>query len=357
MTRQNRRIIFLIFLLIFIILVPMVIFYSEGYSFDWEKRTIVVSGGMYLKSYPPKADIFVNNKLSGKTNKFVRRLVPKVYEVKISKEEYHPWLKTITVEPGLVTKLDNIFLVPLNPKILLVASESQEYKSFVEKPYSLDNLTEIIKKKSKYVIFKIENINVDKSGKKIYFLSNNNLYSIIWDENNPENSTLSGVLVPNVLNYTIYKDGIIYLDYFTGKIFELDVSSLKSAEVFDRVFPSFNQGKWALSDDNKKLLCQKDKSVEILWLADENDGSVMRKKGDVEQIDLGQTIVDVLWYPKTDQHLIIASEDSILFTELDNQLPRNTVKFINTEKPEIKYDADNKILYFFSQERLYQTEL
>ena len=83
----------------------------------------------------------------------------------------------------------------------------------------------------------------------------------------------------------------------------------------------------------------------------------MRKKGDVEQIDLGQTIVDVLWYPKTDQHLIIASEDSILFTELDNQLPRNTVKFINTEKPEIKYDADNKILYFFSQERLYQTEL
>ena len=134
-------------------------------------------------------------------------------------------------------------------------------------------------------------------------------------------------------------------------------TGLKSAEVFDRVFPSFNQGKWILSDDNKKLLCQKDKSVEILWLADDNDGSLMRKKGDTEQIDLGQKIVDVLWYPETSQHLIVASEDSILFTELDNQLPRNTVKFINSEKPEIKYDADNKILYFFSQERLYRTEL
>jgi len=322
-----------------------------------EKRTLIASGGIYLKSSPTKANILINNKPSGKTNKFVRRLVPKIYDVKVEKEEYHPWLKTIAVEPGLVTKLDNIFLVPLNPKILLVASESQEYKSFFEKSYTLDKLIETIKKKSKYTIFKIENINVDKSNRKIYFLSNNNLYSINWNENIPDNSILSEVLVPNVLNYAIYRDGIIYLDYFTGKIFELDVSSLKSAEVFDRVFPSFNQGKWVLSDDNKKLLCQKDKSVEALWLTDENDVSVMRKKGDTEQIDLGQTITDAVWYPKTNQHLIIATEDSIFFTESDNQLPRNTIKFINTEKPQIKYDADNRILYFLSQERLYQTEL
>jgi len=335
----------------------MVIFYSEGYSFDWEKRTIVVSGGMYLKSYPLKADIFVNNKLSGKTNKFVRRLIPKVYDIKISKEEYHSWEKRITVEPGLVTRLDDIFLIPLNPKILLLASESREYKSFFEKPYSLDKLTEIIKKKSKYIIFKIENINIDKSGKKIYFLSNNNLYSIIWDENNPENSILSEILVPNVLNYVIYKDGIIYLDYFSGKIFELDVSSLQSAEFFNQVFPSFNQGKWILSDDNKKLLCQKEKSVEILWLTNEGENTLVRKRADIEKIDLEQTINGIIWYPRTDQHLIIATEESILVTELDGRQPRNTVKFINTEKPEIKYDADNRILYFFSQDRLYQTEL
>jgi hypothetical protein len=335
----------------------MVIFYSEGYSLDWGKKTIVVSGGIYLKSQPPKADIFVNNKLSGKTNKFVRRLIPEVYEVKISKEEYHSWEKRITVEPGLVTRLDNIFLIPLNPKILLLASESQEYKSFFEKPYSLDNLTEIIKKKSKYIIFKIENINIDKSGKKIYFLSNNNLYSIIWDENNPENSTLSEILVPNVLNYVIYGDGIIYLDYFTGEILELDVSSLQPAEIFDQVFPSFNQGKWILSNDNKKLLCQKDKSVEILWLASEGENPLARKKADIEKIDLEQQINDVVFYPGTDQHLIIATEESILITELDNRPPRNTVKFINTEKPEIKYDADNRILYFLSQDRLYKTEL
>ncbi|MFZ5559752.1 MAG: PEGA domain-containing protein [Patescibacteria group bacterium] len=357
MSRQTRRIIFLIFVLIFIIIVPAIILYAEGYSFDLEKRTIVSSGGIYLKSYPPKADIYINNKPEGKTSKFVRRLIPKVYNVKIIKEEYHPWEKNISVKSGLVTRIDNIFLVPFNPKILLVATESDSYSSFFKSPYSLDKLTEIIKKKSKYTIFKIENINIDKSGKKIYFLSNNNLYSVTWDENNPENSTLSQILVPNVLNYAIYKNGIIYLDYFTGKIFELDVSSLKSAEFFDQVFPSFNQGKWILSDDNKKLLCQKDKSVEILWLGDEVDVLATHKKGDIEKIDFGQIISEVIWYPKTDQNLIISTRDSILVTELNNQPPRNTIKFITTETPQIKYDADNRILYFFSQKRLYQTEL
>jgi len=357
MSRQTRRIIFLIFVLIFIILVPAIILYAEGYSFDFEKRMIVASGGIYLKSYPSKAEIFVNNKPNGKTNKFVRHLIPKVYDIKIVKEEYHSWQKNISVKSGLVTRIDNIFLVPFNPKILLVTTESEPYSSFFEKPYSLDKLTEIIKKKSKYTIFKIDNINIDKSGKKIYFLSNNNLYSINWDENNPENSTLSEILVPNVLNYAIYRNGVIYLDYFTGKIYELDVSSLKSAEFFDQVFPSFNQGKWIISDDDKKLLCQKDKSVEVLWLADESDISVARKKGDIEKIDFGQTINEVIWYPKTDEHLIIATKDSILVTELDNQPPRNTIKFITTENPQIKYDSDNKTLYFLSQERLYQTEL
>lgn len=356
MTRRTRRIFFLFFLLIFIILVPIIILYAEGYSLDIEKRTLISSGGIYLKSYPTKADILINNKPSGKTNKFLKRLMPKNYDVKVEKEGYHSWLKTIIVEPGLVARFDDIFLVPLNPKILLVASESQEYKSFFKKSYTLNKLTETIKKKSKYTIFKIENINVDKNGKKIYFLSNNNLYSINWNEQIPDNSVLSEILVSNVLNYTIYKDGIIYLDYFTGKIFELDISSLRSAEIFDQVFPSFNRGKWVLFSDNKKLLCQKDKIIEILWLAEETVGSKDRKKGDIEKIDLGQIIIDAIWYPRTEQHLIIATEDSIFFTELDGQLPRNTIKFINTEKPEIQYNTDNKILYFLSQERLYKTE-
>jgi hypothetical protein len=357
MTRISRRIIFYTFLLIFILFVPAVILYAEGYGFDWEKRTFVASGGIYLKSSPPKAEIYINDVLRGTTNRFVKRLIPKTYSVKLVKEEYHTWEKNIIVKSGLVTRTDNIFLVLFNPKILLIATESDEYTNFSEKPYPLDKVTETIQKKSKYTVFKIENINPDKSNKKLYFLSNNNLYSLDWDKNNPDNSILSSVLVPNVLNYVIYKNGIIYLDYFSGKIFELDTTSLKSAEFFDRVFPAFNQGEWIISNDAGKLLCKKENSVEILWLQNIADESVPRIKGEIEKIDLGEKILDVVWLPQTDEHLIISTNDSILIIELDNRPPQNIVNFIATEKPEIKYDPAARILYFLSQERLYQTEL
>lgn len=357
MTRRTRRIIFCLFLIAFIILVPGIILYARGYNFDWEKKTIVATGGIYLKSHPPKAEIYINDKLKGRTNKFIRRLIPKVYEIKIIKDDYHLWQKKLTVKTGMVTKVDNIFLVPFNPKILLVATESQAYSSFFEESYSLTEVTEIIKKKSKYTIFNIDNLNFNPKENKLYFLSNNNLYSLELDKDNLENSTLSDILVSNVVNYAMYKNGVIYLDYFTGKIFELDLSSLKSAEFFDQVFPSFNQGEWILSNDGEKLLCKKEQSVEILWLKEIRDDSIIHKRGSTEKIDFGQTINNVIWHPKTDEHLIISTNDSILVTELDNRLPRNTINFITTEKPEIKYDPKNKTLYFLSQERLYETEL
>ncbi len=357
MTRRARRIIFYLFLIAFIILVPTIIFYALGYGFDFEKKTIVATGGIYLKSYPSKAEIFINDKSRGKTNKYLRRLIPKNYEVEIIKEDYYPWQKNLTVKAGIVTKVDNILLIPFNPKIFLVASESKDYASFFEKPYSLSEVIEIIKKKSKYTIFNIDNLNFDPKEDKLYFLSNNNLYSLKLDRDNLENSVLPDILVSNIVNYTMYKNGILYLDYFSGKIFELDISTFKSAEFFDQVFPSFTQGKWILSNDTKKLLCQKNQSVEILWLEGVSDDSLVRKRGDIEKIEFNKNINDVIWHPKTDEHLIVAANDSILVTELDNRPPRNTINFITTENPEIKYDAKSKTLYFLSQDRLYQTEL
>lgn len=357
MTRKTRRIIFILFLIAFLILVPVIILYARGYGFDFDKKTIVATGGIYLKSYPSRAEIYLNDKPKGKTNKLIRRLIPKIYEIKIIKENYHLWQKELAVEPSLVTKVNDILLVPFNPKIFLVATESQAYASFFEQPYSLAELTEIIKKKSKYTIFNIDNLNFTPKEDKLYFLSNNNLYSLGLYKNNLENSSLSDILVSNVVNYTIYKNGIIYLDYFTGKIFELDTISLKSAEFFDQVFPSFTQGEWILSNDGKKMLCKKNQSVEILWLEGMVNNGVSRERGDIEKIDFGQNIYDVIWHPKTDEHLIVATDNSILLTELDNRPPRNTINFISTENPEIKYDFKSKTLYFLSQDRLYKTEL
>lgn len=324
MIRRTRRIIFYLFLIAFIVLTPLIILYARGYSFDWEEKTIVATGGIYLKSYPSKAEIYVNDKSKGKTNRFIRRLIPKTYEIKITKDNYHPWQKELIVESGLVSKANHILLIPFNPKISLVSEAEKIYSEI-------------------YSYF------TDQQKEKVYFLSKNNLYHV--------DDSLPSLLASNVLNYTIYKNGILYLDYFTGKIYELDLSSLESVAFFDQVFPSFNQGKWIMSPDNKKLLCQKNYSVEILWLENVIDNSTIREKGDIEKIDFGQKINDVIWHPKTDEHLIVSTDDSILITELDNRSPRNTINFITTPQPQIHYDSKDEILYFLSQERLYETEL
>jgi hypothetical protein len=278
----------------------------------------VKTGGIYLKSLPSGATIYLNYNPSGKTSKLINHLVPKIYDLEIAKENYNHWQKKILVEPGLVTKLDNILLIPANPKIDLVATNSEEYESFW--PSEAD---------------------------KLYFIANANLYDF----------RDSRILARNVGNFVIYRDGIIYLDNATGKILELNLTTLKSAQMFEQVFPNLNKGKWTLSRDNKKLLCQKDKTVEILWLDNVNTNSIIRKKGDIEKINFEQKINDAIWYPRTDEHLIVAAENSIIITELNNRSPRNTVNFIATENPQIKYDVGKKILYFMSQNKVYQTEL
>ncbi len=324
MTRRTRRIIFFLFLLAFIILAPLITLYAWVYSLDWEEKTIVANGGIYLKTHPSGTEIYINDKLRGKTNKFIRRLVPKLYEIKIIKDNYHSWQKNLLVEPRLVAKANNILLVPFNPKISLITKDDKIYEEIYS---SLKN--------------------PDKE--KTYFLSQNTLYDL--------NDSPPSVLASNVLNYTIYKNGILYLDYFTGKIYELDLTSLESVPFFEQVFPSFNQGKWILSNNGKKLLCQKDKSVEILWLEKIINNSVVREKGNIERIYFEQAINDVIWHPKTDNHLIVSTNNSILITELDNRPPRNTINFITTPSPQIQYNTKSEILYFLSQERLYQTEL
>ena len=356
MTREIRRLIFIVFLGIFFISAPLIIMYALGFNFDFGEKIFVDTGGIYLKSIPSGAEIYINDIPKGKTSDFIRRLAPQIYEVRVIKDEYHVWQKKLIVESGIVTKANNVFLVPLTPKILTVANISEAYASFFKEPHSLNVLTNTIKEKSKYVISKISNIQIDKNSQKIYFLANNNLYYINWNEAVPSKSILSKILVPGVFNYAIYKNGIMYADSVTGKIYELDLSSLRSAEFFKQVYPSFNQCKWTFSPDFKKLLCQKEKSIEVLYLDQANNGCEF-KKGSLDKMDFEQKILDVVWHPRTNQHLIIATEDSILITELDNRELRNSVKFITTENPQIKYDENNNVLYFSSQKLLYVTEI
>jgi hypothetical protein len=93
------------------------IFYSQGYRFDLKNLKMLKTGGISIKASPINARVFLNQKLAGTTMPmadyvFVQGLLPKTYEVKVEKDGYAPWSKTLEVEETKVTEAKSVVLFP-----------------------------------------------------------------------------------------------------------------------------------------------------------------------------------------------------------------------------------------------------
>lgn len=108
--------------LLFLVLTPGTIYYCRGYRFDFDKRKIVQTGGLFFHTEPRGAQIYVNGVKKKKTNFFfgsalIENLIPDTYEVEIRKEGFKPWIKTLEVEEKKATSAKNVFLLPEDIKI------------------------------------------------------------------------------------------------------------------------------------------------------------------------------------------------------------------------------------------------
>ncbi len=117
MERKKRRLLFFILAMIFAVVAPCIILYSQGYIFDLEKGKIIKTGGIFLKINPKDAEVFLNNKLIKKTGIFtgeiqIMNLTPRTYKVLVKKEGYFEWSKDLKVIAKEVTSAKNITLVP-----------------------------------------------------------------------------------------------------------------------------------------------------------------------------------------------------------------------------------------------------
>jgi hypothetical protein len=117
MKRSHKTILFFSLLACFLFFSFLTVFYSQGYRFDFETKTIVRTGGLFLKTYPSGAQFYLNGKLIKRTNflfdsVFLNNLLPNEYQIQIKKEGYHGWEKTLKVEELKVTEAKHILLFP-----------------------------------------------------------------------------------------------------------------------------------------------------------------------------------------------------------------------------------------------------
>ncbi len=95
----------------------LVVMYGKGYRFGLGEGKVELKGTGLLvaKSIPDGASVFVNDKLQTATNNTIN-LAPGTYNVKITKEGYFPWEKTIVVQNEVVSRAEAL-LVPSAPKL------------------------------------------------------------------------------------------------------------------------------------------------------------------------------------------------------------------------------------------------
>ncbi len=142
MTKIQRLLLFSFLLIVFLIIGPVTVFYSQGYRFDFQERKIVQTGGFYFRISPTSSEINIsplNNKTIQKTTHFffgtafIENLLPNRYDVEVKKDEYHSWGKNLEVKEGFVTDVKNVTLIPKNPEFITLKSGIDDFFSLSEK--------------------------------------------------------------------------------------------------------------------------------------------------------------------------------------------------------------------------------
>jgi len=129
MSHIIRRLIFYGFCILFVIIAPCILLYAQGYSFDWQKKTLIQTGALYIKSQPKNAIISVNDKIIRKTPCLIKHLKPNQYEVTVKLNGYYSWQKTLRVDSNLVTEAREILLTPQSSILeLLPVPLSDQFK-------------------------------------------------------------------------------------------------------------------------------------------------------------------------------------------------------------------------------------
>ena len=130
MTYRAKRFLFWSCVAFFSVAAVPLILYAFGWRFVWEDGALARTGGLFVASFPSlETKIFVDGKLRKETSLlsrslFLGQLNPGLHQVRVTRDGYHEWNKTISVKPEFVTELKAI-LVPHAPDAYQVLRNPQ----------------------------------------------------------------------------------------------------------------------------------------------------------------------------------------------------------------------------------------
>ena len=345
MTLLTRRLIFYALVIIFILATPPTIFYAMGYTFDWQKKALLQTGGFYFKSSPANAEVLIDGENNKTTPRLISRLLPKTYSIEIIQDGFYPWRKNLEVSPKLVTEARNIILFPKNlkPEIILTNATTTVQ----------DWLTSLEDKKNQMLAKNIASTSPGwlNNGNDIFYLDSSSFILYRQDLGEFIKEQLSKESLPKE-NYKIINSSnarFLVLDS-RGALYLLN----KETGIFEEIGSQVKDAKF--SGDNKKILIQIDNELWILYIEDILI-QPYKKAGDRELITrYSQPISQAIFYPNN-EYIAFVVGDQIKITELDGRDARNTVDFVSVPSPQIYFDAPNSYFYWLTKNIIFRIRL
>lgn len=232
MSLIKRRTLLFIFFILFIFLGVSTVFYADGWRIDWNSFRLSRIGGIYVKTYPSRADIFLDGKSIKRgfglfdSGVLINSLFPKKYVLEIKKENYFPWRRSIVVEPALVSEVKYAVLIPKQKNEIL----RSDFESFFVLPN--DNI--IFMDFQNNLIFE----NFVLNGQKIVSFSSDFIKVLTYDFKNKlywiedlKNSTSTNLsLVIKKINPKLIWDKVYFT---TGAFNELVILDKETIYLFD----------------------------------------------------------------------------------------------------------------------------
>ena len=116
MKRKTRRILFWAAVLIFGLASWIAVRYAQGYKYDFSASRFIRTGTISVTANT-SAKVFIDDKLVGTLSYFGNHdgqsgLLPGRYDVRLVRDGYSAWSKTVQVQEGLVTDFSAVMLLP-----------------------------------------------------------------------------------------------------------------------------------------------------------------------------------------------------------------------------------------------------
>lgn len=111
MKTGTRRILFLCFLTAFLIAAPLTVLYTAGYRYSFSAGRIVQTGILSISSVPKGSSILIDDDTIRQTTpSVVKNVLPGEHPVRVEKDGYSSWTKTLSVSSRETTFADDVIL-------------------------------------------------------------------------------------------------------------------------------------------------------------------------------------------------------------------------------------------------------